>query len=82
MLKETLKESAQILQNILTKAHAVPEVTKDVSLLEAAEQFDVKNPATSDLKQIVTFFSQNPAATHALIKELEILKEDLEDFLR
>lgn len=82
MLKDTLKESARILQNILTKAHSVPGVAKDVSLLEASEHFSPKNPAGSDLKQIFTFFSQHPAATQAMLKELEILREDLQDFLR
>jgi hypothetical protein len=77
MLRENLKDSGEIIENILTQPLSVPGAAKEVSLLEAAQNYDPQSPLTSDLHKIMLSFLQFPEPTEMMIRELELLQEDL-----
>ena len=77
MLKETLKDTGHSVQTILTKPLLIPGLPKEISLLSAAKKFNPNDPATSDLKKLVDALKEYASATDILIKELQLLSEDL-----
>lgn len=77
MIRENLKDAGEIIQNILTQPLAIPGVKGDLSLIQAAKDFDSSNPMGSDLHKILLSFLQFPEQTEMLLNELELLKEDL-----
>jgi len=77
MLKENLKDAGQIIQNILTQQLSIPGAPKDISILSAAKKFNPNDPATSDLKKLVDTFIHYSSATDVLLKELELISDDL-----
>jgi hypothetical protein len=77
MLRETLKDSAQIIQTILTQPLSIPGAAEGVSLLSSAENFDPNNPADSDFKRVIATFLAYPEATERMIQELELIRHDL-----
>ena len=77
MLRENLKDAGQIIQNILTQPLSIPGASKDVSILTAAKRFNANDPATSDLKKVIDALRLYSSATDALLKELELLCDEL-----
>lgn len=77
MLQEDLEDAASIIENILTQPLSVPGAKADVSLIGAANNFTSKEAMTSDLRKILLSFLQFPAQTDTLLRELEIIKEEL-----
>jgi hypothetical protein len=77
MLRENVKDAGEILQAILTQPLSIPGTLKEVSILEAAKNFDPGHAMTSDLRKILLNFLQFPDQTNTLIRELEILQNDL-----
>lgn len=77
MLKENLKDSAEILQNILNQPLQIPGIEHEISLLKALEAFHAQQPENSDLSKMLRTFSSNPEPTEALIQELELIIRDL-----
>lgn len=77
MLQENLKDAAQIVKNILIQPLSIPTLNKEISMLSAAKSFNPNDPATSDLKKMVDAFKKYSEATEALLKELELICEDL-----
>jgi len=77
MLKENLKDSGEILQNILTQPLSIPGAQKDVSLIEAAKSFNPEEAISSDLRNILLSFTHFPVPTMRLIEEMEIIRDDL-----
>lgn len=77
MLREHLKDAAEILSNILTQPLCVPGSTTDISLQEALQSFNPAHPSPSDLEKILTEFVKYPEPTQTLIQELELLAQDL-----
>lgn len=77
MLQEDLEDAASIIDNILTQPLSVPGAKADVSLLDAAKNFESHEAMTSDLRKILLSFLQFPAQTDILLRELEIIKEEL-----
>ena len=78
MLRENLKDAGQIVQNILTQPLSIPGASKEtVSLLDAAKNYNDKDPSTSDLKKIVEMLAQYPEPTKIMLQELEILSNEL-----
>jgi len=77
MLEENLKDSGEIIQNILTQPLSIPGAEKDLSLLEAAESFDPAAPLQSDLRKVLLSLLQFPHPTEMMIRELEILHNEL-----
>lgn len=77
MLRENLKDAGQIIQNILTQPLSIPGASKDVSMLSAAKKFNPNDPATSDLKKVVDALRLYSSATDVLLKEVELLSDEL-----
>ena len=77
MLEENLKDSGEIVQNILTQPLSIPGAKKDISLLGAAKSYDNHEAMTSDLRKILLNFLLFPAQTEVMLRELEILEDEL-----
>ncbi len=78
MLNEDLKDAGEIIENILTQPLSLPGAKKDISLLDAARSFDTAEAMSSDLRKILLSFLQFPEPTDTMLRELEILQEELE----
>lgn len=76
MIREDLKDAGEIIQNVLTQPLLIPGVKGNLSLLQAAKDYDPRNPLGSDLRKILLSFLQFPQQTETLIRELEILREE------
>ncbi|HKZ00015.1 MAG TPA: hypothetical protein VJ112_02500 [Rhabdochlamydiaceae bacterium] len=77
MLQENLKDASVIIQNILNQPLALEGKKEEVSLFEAALKFDPNNADGSDLSLILKSFIDYPEPTHTLLRELELLSDDL-----
>jgi hypothetical protein len=77
MINENLKDTGEIIQNILTQPLSIPGEKLPLSLLQAAKDFDSNHPIESDLRKILLSFLQFPEQTETLLRELDILKQDL-----
>ncbi|MBS0615020.1 MAG: hypothetical protein JSR58_00525 [Verrucomicrobia bacterium] len=77
MLRENLRDASQIIQNILTQPLSIPGINRDISLLEAAQSFNAKDPSTSHLKRVIETFHEYREATETMLRELELLADDL-----
>ena len=77
MIDENLEDSGNIIENILTQPLMIPGAKADVSLLEAAQNFDPDHAGTSDLRKILLSFLQFPEPTKTMLRELEIIQEEL-----
>jgi hypothetical protein len=82
MLKETLKDTAQILQTILTQELDIPGASGPISLLSAAKQFASQDAVSSNLSHVIRVFLNYPDPLNALSTELEILAKELHEVLR
>lgn len=77
MLKENLKDSAEILAYILNQPLEIPGATPNVSLQEALLSYDPLHPKNTDLQKILQEFVKYSNPTQTLIQELELLAHDL-----
>ena len=77
MLRENLKDSAEILSNILNQPLAIPNATENITLLQALQTFSSQQPDNSDLSKMLRTFASNPEPTAILIQELELIARDL-----
>lgn len=77
MLRENLKDTGEILQNILTQPLAVPGAKQNISLIEAAQNLQPGQETTSDLRKILMSFLQFPEQTETMLRELEILLDEI-----
>lgn len=77
MLRENLKDSAEILSNILNQPLEIPGVSENVSLLQAIHNYPSQQPEHSDLSKMLRTFASNPEPTQALIQELQLIANDL-----
>lgn len=77
MLRENLKDSAEILSNILNQPLEIPGVSENISLLQAIQNYPSQQPEHSDLSKMLRTFASNPEPTLALIQELELIANDL-----
>ncbi len=77
MFQESFADAATIVQNILNQPLSVKETDKDVTRLSAAIAFNESGVPSSCLSQIMQTLIIYPGPTETLIKELEILSEDL-----
>ncbi|MBS0629877.1 MAG: hypothetical protein JSS30_06605 [Verrucomicrobia bacterium] len=76
MIREDLKDAGEIIQNVLTQPLSIPGVQAHISLLQAAKEYDPRNPLGSDLRKIVLSLLQFPKQTESLLENLEILREE------
>lgn len=79
MLRENLKDSADILSNILNQPLEIPGIAENITLLQAVEKFASQQPELSDLSKMLRTFASNPEPTRALIQELELIAHDLKN---
>lgn len=77
MLRENLKDSAEILSNILNQPLEIPGIAENITLLQALQSFASQQPDNSDLSKMLRTFASNQEPTQALIQELELLARDL-----
>jgi hypothetical protein len=77
MLHENLKDAAIIVHSILNQPLAIPEDSQDITLLSAAISFDETGTPASHLQQVMQMFIEYPNPTETLIRELEILNDEL-----
>ena len=77
MLRENLKDSAEILSNILNQPLEIPNATENITLLQALQTFSSQQPDNSDLSKMLRTFASNPEPTQILIQELELIARDL-----
>ncbi len=77
MLQEDFADAAIIVQNILNQPLSLPQTDKDITLLSAAISFNEDGVPDSYLSQIMETFLLYRGPTETLIRELELLSEDL-----
>jgi hypothetical protein len=77
MLRENLKDSAEILSNILNQSLEIPGIPENITLLQALQNFASQQPENSDLSKMLRTFASNPEPTQALIQELQLIANDL-----
>jgi len=77
MLRENLKDSAEILSNILNQPLEIPNVSENITLLQALQTFSSQQPDNSDLSKMLRTFALNPEPTAILIQELQLIVRDL-----
>lgn len=77
MFQESFIDAAIIVQNILNDPLSIPTSDKDITLLSAALSFNEHGVPDSYLSQIMQTLIIYPGPTETLIKELELLAEDL-----
>ena len=77
MLRENLKDASIIIHNILDQPLTLAGKKEEISLYAAALNFDPHNAAGSDLALILKSFIDYPEPTQTLLRELELLSDDL-----
>ncbi|MEI8329333.1 MAG: hypothetical protein WCG14_04975 [Chlamydiia bacterium] len=77
MLYEDLQDAAIIIQNILNQPLSTREHKEDLTLLSAAISFDETGTPASHLQQIMQSFIEYRDPTETLIRELDILSDEL-----
>lgn len=77
MLKENLKDSGEIIQNILNQSLAISGAKDNISLYRAAKEFSNDQALNSDLRKILLTFLQYPEHTEILVRELELILQDI-----
>ncbi len=81
MFQESFADAAVIVQNILNQPLSMHKSNKDITLLNAAIAFNESGVPSSYLSQIMESFIIYPGPTETLIKELELLSDDLSSSL-
>jgi hypothetical protein len=77
MLKENLKDSAEILHNILYQLLEIPGTSKNISLLQATQTHSFQQSDHSDLSKMIRAFSSHRERLEMLIQELHLIARDL-----
>ncbi len=81
MFQESFSDAAIIVQNILNQPLSIPETDKDITLLNAALSFNESGVPSSYLSQIMQTLIIYSGPTEMLIRELELLSDDLNSSL-
>jgi hypothetical protein len=77
MLRENLKDSAEILSNILNQPLEIPGVPENRTLLQAVQNYSTQQSEHSDLSKMLHTFAANREPTALLIQELTLIARDL-----
>jgi hypothetical protein len=77
MLRENLKDSAEILQNIFQEPLEIPGVDGSISLFQAIQNYSAQQPNHSELSKMLRTFAANPQPLGILIQELQLIAKDL-----
>jgi hypothetical protein len=78
VLKENLADSVQIIDNILKQPLSIPGHPEELSVLEAVQDFCQTKGQSSKLKEVLAMFTRYPDPTHLMLRELELISNDLE----
>lgn len=82
--KETnddIEEIGSIIQNIFIQPLTIPH-HHNVTILKAVESFKGENEEESDLSHIMREYVKHPETTKSFIRELELLRKDLDAALK
>ncbi|MGC1878267.1 MAG: hypothetical protein WA678_02680 [Rhabdochlamydiaceae bacterium] len=77
MLRENLKDSAEILYNILNQPLEISGTEKNISLFQAIQNYSSQQPDHSDLSKMLRTFTTNREPLEILIRELHLIARDL-----
>jgi hypothetical protein len=77
MLKENLKDSAEILHNVLHQPLEISGTAENISLLQAVQNYSSQQPNHSDLSKVLHTFSTHREPLEVLIQELHLIACDL-----
>ncbi|MGC2595455.1 MAG: hypothetical protein WA347_04165 [Rhabdochlamydiaceae bacterium] len=77
MLRENLKDSAEILYNILNQPLEISGTEKKISLFQAIQNYSSQQPDHSDLSKMLRTFTTNREPLEILIRELHLIARDL-----
>jgi hypothetical protein len=77
MLLENLKDSAEILSNILNQPLDISGIAENISLIQAIDNFPSQQAEHSELSKMLKTFAANQEPTFALIQELQLIAKDL-----
>jgi len=77
MFQESFADAAMIVQNIINQPLSIEETNQDITLLSSAIAFNESGVPSSYLSQIMQNLIIYPGPTETLIKELELLSDDL-----
>jgi hypothetical protein len=77
VLKENLADSIQIIDNILKQPLSVPGYTEEISVFDAAKEYNETKGQSTKLKDVLAAFMRYPEPTHLMLRELELISNDL-----
>jgi hypothetical protein len=77
MLRENLKDSAEILHNILHQPLEISGTEENISLFQAIQNYSSQQPDHSDLSKMLRTFATNQGPLEILIRELNLIARDL-----
>lgn len=77
MLRENLKDSAEILQNILNQPLEISGTSENISLVQAIQNYPSQQPDHSDLSKMLKAFTTKREPLKILIQELHLIASDL-----
>jgi hypothetical protein len=80
MLRESLKDASEIIQNILTQPLEIEGWDRTVSLLEAAKSYLNSNGQSEDLTKVLQCLVRYREPTETLVNELAIISDELQQF--
>lgn len=77
MVYEPFQDTAEVLETILNQPLSIPDMDKDITLLQAALDFEDATPEDSALNKILHSYLEFPESCDALVTELDILSDEL-----
>ncbi|QVL58020.1 MAG: hypothetical protein KFB93_02760 [Simkaniaceae bacterium] len=80
-INEDIEEIGSIIQNIFVQPLAI-KPHHSVTILKAVESFNGDKKEESDLSHVMREYVKHPESTKSFIRELEILREDLDAILK
>ena len=77
MVRDNLQNTGESIETILNQPLLIPDLPQDLPLLQAALSFRQEESETSMLKKVLDSFNDFPEAKEHLLRELDILSEEL-----
>jgi len=80
MLRESLKDASQIIQNILTQPLEIEGCPENITFLQAAKTYLESKGQSDDLNKVLQCLVRYPEPTETLLNELSIISDELQRF--
>ena len=80
-INDDIEEIGSIIQNIFIQPLTITP-QHHVTMLKAVESFKGENEGESDLSHVMREYVKYPESTKSFIRELELLREDLDEALK